>query len=37
MRWRFGITVRSVDATPNDAYGQRQIATLYEAPNQHPW
>jgi len=32
---RFGITVRSVDATLNDAYGQRQIATLYEALNQY--
>ena len=32
---RFGITVRNVDATLNDAYGQRQIATLYEALNQY--
>jgi len=32
---RLGVTVRNVDATLNDAYGQRQIATLYEALNQY--
>ena len=32
---RLGVSVRSVDATLNDAYGQRQIATLYEALNQY--
>ena len=32
---RLGVTVRNVDATLNDAYGQRQIATLYEPLNQY--
>ena len=32
---RLGVSVRSVDSTLNDAYGQRQIATLYEALNQY--
>ena len=32
---RLGVSVRGIDATLNDAYGQRLIATIYEALNQY--
>ncbi|MEO7252604.1 MAG: multidrug efflux RND transporter permease subunit [Casimicrobium sp.] len=32
---RLGVTVRGIDATLNDAYGQRLVATIYEALNQY--
>jgi len=32
---RLGVSVRQVDATLNDAFGQRQVSTIYEALNQY--
>jgi multidrug efflux pump len=32
---RLGITTRQIDATLNDAFGQRQVATIYNALNQY--
>ncbi|GGY12120.1 multidrug efflux RND transporter permease subunit [Paludibacterium paludis] len=32
---RLGLTQRQVDATLNDAFGQRQVSTIYEALNQY--
>ncbi|CAK0742023.1 multidrug efflux pump RND permease subunit MdtC [Gammaproteobacteria bacterium] len=32
---RFGLTMRQVDATLNDAFGQRQVSTIYHPLNQY--
>ena len=32
---RLGVSVRGIDAALNDAYGQRLVATIYEALNQY--
>ncbi len=32
---RLGVSVRGIDATLNDAYGQRLVSTIYEALNQY--
>ena len=32
---RLGVTPRMIDATLNDAFGQRQVSTIYTALNQY--